>query len=107
VTPHIEGHPVNASTYCNWKCRCAGCTDAWRIRHADYMRRHPEQATKHAERMRARRANGLTDADRAVSRAKTKAVGWVRHSHPDVWQQLLTDAYADLGVERRPVGRPK
>jgi len=47
------------------------------------------------------------DSMRARDLAKARALEWMRRRHRHVWQRFLDEAYAELGVERRPVGRPK
>lgn len=48
-----------------------------------------------------------TDSMRAQDLAKAKALEWMRRRHQHVWQRFVDEAYAELGIERRPVGRPK
>lgn len=61
------------------------------------------------EAMRAYRAKhgGKTAADRAQQKARGLAVAWVRAEHPEIWRALLDQAYDELGIEPRPVGRPQ
>lgn len=54
--------------------------------------------------MTSARRSELTRVD---TRARSKAVNWVRTNSPALWDRLLTEAYEELGVERRPVGRPR
>lgn len=38
-----------AGGYNNHSCRCADCTEAWRIYHAEYMRANPERLRRQRE----------------------------------------------------------
>ena len=42
--------------YCNLKCRCAPCREAWRIYYTAYRRADPERLARHAKSMRNLRA---------------------------------------------------
>lgn len=78
---HRASRSVSAATYKNG-CRCAGCREAWRI------------------------ASLTLSSHQAYQLARRRAGTWLRAHHPDEWEQLLAAAYVELGVERRPIGRP-
>ena len=44
--------------------------------------------------------------ERIYGKAKQKAVAMFRAMHPDIWDRLLDEAYAESGVTRMPIGRP-
>lgn len=47
------------------------------------------------------------EASKAAHRhAREAAIRWVREQHPQMWETFVEEAYASLGVSRRPVGRP-
>jgi hypothetical protein len=60
--------------YDHYKCRCPGCQDAL----TEYLGKWREQ-------------NGRR-------RASSKAVVWVRTNHPEVWKELLNEAYERSGA---------
>jgi hypothetical protein len=79
--PHKEPYAVSYSTYMNHRCRCAGCTDHYRIKHKEWRARaSQEQRAKLNRRtnLRKQEQNGLksmeapnrgkpwTDEDRTV-----------------------------------------
>lgn len=39
---------------------------------------------------------GLSDADKAQNRANNAALKWVKHNKPELWQQLLADAWKQI-----------
>lgn len=80
-TEHIIGAPVSYTTFNNLKCRCAGCRAA-----------------------KAAYARGTVNRS-ATTKAKTRAVRWVRENHPDVWADILDDEYDRFGKTRRPKGQ--
>lgn len=89
-----EYPPVEHGTrtmYCNYECRCDECRAA-NNEYAKMIRSKPGRTQ---------------DSMRARSIAKTKAQTWVIVNHPETWQQILDEAYAEVGTERRPVGRPR
>jgi hypothetical protein len=58
--PLPEGDPRHGlNGYTNLGCRCDICREAQRLKHWDYMERHPEQREKHRirrmQRWRAQR----------------------------------------------------
>lgn len=77
------------STYTYHGCRCDDCRRA----NADAARRRRATSSRSRDTMRAR------------SIAENRAATWIRANHPDVWERLLNEAYAEIGLERRPVGR--
>jgi hypothetical protein len=48
----------------------------------------------------------MTDADKARRRAKDLAWRWMTVAMADVADGFLDEAYDQLGLERRPTGRP-
>lgn len=90
MSEHLAGRPVSVGTYRNFGCRCDGCRDASRIRVA-----------------RDRGRNGLPPSHKVHLAARNKAATWLVEHRPDVWAQLLAEAYAATGTERKPVGRPR
>jgi hypothetical protein len=84
---HVEGHPVNASTYCNRGCRCEGCTDAHRL---------------YQQRMRSRQGSRTQLRQKAINRANFLAAQLVRESVPDVWADLLAEAEEYVGIDKLP-----
>ncbi len=84
---HVEGHPVNASTYCNHGCRCDGCTAA----QTEYMRR-----------MRSRPGSRTKLRQKAINRANFLAAQLVRETVPDVWADLMTEAEEYVGIDKLP-----
>ena len=43
-----------------------------------------------------KRNGGQTKADRAATKAQTKAANWIRWNHPELWRQFLDEAYDEL-----------
>jgi hypothetical protein len=43
---HVAGRPVNAATYSNHGCRCAGCSQANTDRVVRFLHTHPESAER-------------------------------------------------------------
>ena len=80
-TGHVKGKPYSQSTYQNHKCRCARCRKA--------------------------HTQAVLPANRVRTRALTLAANFVRQHHPGIWDELMDQAYAERGVERKPVGRPR
>ena len=75
----------NPSTYTNYGCRCELCVAA---------------ASKYHQRFRKEHR----DSDRASSKANNLAAKWVRREHPEVWDELMDQAYKDIGARRNPLG---
>jgi hypothetical protein len=48
----------------------------------------------------------MTPADKAQRLAKLLAWRWLKVAMPDVADGFLDEAYAEMGLNRRPVGRP-
>jgi hypothetical protein len=53
------------------------------------------------EEQSARAGRSSTSAERVHNRARSLAARWVREKHPEVWDLLLDQAAADLGIERQ------
>jgi hypothetical protein len=87
---HLAGRPISASTYSNHGCRCDECR-------ADY--------TADRRPLRQPGARGWYQ-DKVHRRKQVLAAQWLRCHDPDVWQYITDQAYADVGIERRPIGRP-
>lgn len=51
-----------------------------------------ETKTEYMRRYRAAKG-GASDADRANARAANKAATWVRHHRPELWRELLDEAW--------------
>ena len=64
------------------------------------------KATRTSYARSYRRTGGGIDSRKAHSRRQTLAVRWVKENHPDVYDELLVQAYAETGGERRRAGRP-
>lgn len=75
-TPHPHGAPYSRATYNNG-CRCERCKEA----NSAYMRAKRKQ--KDPVVVFHSKAQGV---------ATTQAAAWVRQNHPDVWEQILTEA---------------
>jgi len=68
------------SAYSNRDCRCDWC-----------MVRNAER-----KRMIRRDAGGQTTSDRVQSRARTRALRWVREEHPETWRLFLDEARSTI-----------
>ncbi len=80
MNEHIEGRPVSASTYTNHGCRCDGC-----------------RAAKAAYHKKLRQnAGGLFRSDKAFALADRRASQWVRANLPELWDQMLREAHAEV-----------
>jgi hypothetical protein len=88
MSEHDPRWAVSASTYKNHACRCDGCRRAQADSVADSRRKSPRLGAVSSKRQQI-------------------AVRWIRDNHPDVYATLTEQAYAELGIERRPTGRPK
>jgi hypothetical protein len=53
------------------------------------------------EEQPAHTGRSSTSAERVHNRARSLAARWVREKHPEVWDLLLDQAAADLGIERQ------
>lgn len=89
MSEHLDGRPVSATTYKNLRCRCDGCRAA---------------AVAYQRRLRNARGGALM---RVESMTASLAAAWVRTSNPEQWEAFRAKAYEQLGIERRPRGRPK
>jgi hypothetical protein len=76
MNEHPHGAPYTRATYTHG-CRCQRCKDA----NAAYMREK-----------RAEKNSGARFNSKAQGIASAQAAAWVRHNHPDVWDQLLKEA---------------
>lgn len=52
------------------------------------------------EYMRRYRAEGKDSATKIQTRARAKALAWVRTEHPEVWQQCMADARDQWNAEQ-------
>ena len=79
--PHIEGKPVNNSTYMNYKCRCQGCTAAHTVEYRKWrqkMVRDARSGSAEAEKLRKKmnkRTNDRAKRDNEESRATRPNTG--------------------------------
>ena len=76
---HLEFHPVSLWTYRKYGCRCDGC-----------------RALSTAAAKEQRRKNGYAPSHIVQRKAHGRAAAWLRANRPDVWRQLVEDAWNEV-----------